>query len=66
MEEAGLTLHQRLTPTAVILHDPTKPTGAFELYLLHDHFAGHAIEMPDDGKAYEFIQSSDSPEALVQ
>jgi oligoribonuclease NrnB/cAMP/cGMP phosphodiesterase (DHH superfamily) len=49
LEEAGATVHKRLSPTEVIL----EIDGNFELWSEKDDYAGYVIEV--DEKGYEFV-----------
>jgi hypothetical protein len=49
LEKAGAVLHERLSPTEVVLGID----GNFELWLENDDYAGYVIEV--DGKGYEFV-----------
>jgi hypothetical protein len=50
--EEGLTVHNRLNDTNVILADEN---GSFALYVANNDYSGHVVEI--DGIGYEFVTS---------
>ena len=53
LNESGMILHERRSPTEVILFDPIAKT--LELWSMNDDHAGFTIEI--DGVGYEFVKT---------
>ena len=55
LEDSEYDLFTRIDAETVVLHN--NDTGLNELFVENDDFAGHVIQIGDEG--YEFIQTTD-------